>query len=252
MKLNIKINFMTEYIAEFIGTMFLVLLGNGVVANVVLKGTKGNNAGWIVITTGWALGVFVGVVIAAPFSGAHLNPAVTVALAIAQKFSWAKVGWYILAQVSGAFLGSILVYFIYKDHFIITDDAGAKLAVFSTSPAINNRISNLVSETIGTFVLVFVIFYFTNAEITEQKLPIGLGSLGAIPVAFLVWSIGLSLGGTTGYAINPARDLGPRLAHSLLPIRQKGTSDWNYAWIPVVGPLIGGVMAALLYLWLKI
>ena len=249
---NLNLLFMTEYIAEFIGTMFLILLGNGVVANVVLKGTKGNNSGWIVITTGWALAVFVGVVIAAPFSGAHLNPAVTVALAIAQKFSWAKVGWYILSQMSGAFLGSVLVYLIYKDHFIITDDAHAKLAVFSTHPAINNRTSNLVSEIIGTFVLVFVIFYFTNAEITDQKLPIGLGSLGAIPVAFLVWAIGLCLGGTTGYAINPARDLGPRIAHSLLPIRQKGESEWNYAWIPVIGPLIGGIIAAFLYLWLKI
>lgn len=243
---------MTEFIAEFIGTMFLVLLGNGVVANVVLKGTKGNNGGWIVITTGWALGVFVGVVIAAPFSGAHLNPAVTIALAIAQKFSWAKVGWYILAQVCGAFLGAVLVYLIYKDHFTITDDASSKLAAFSTSPAISNRVTNLISEIIGTFVLVFVIFYFTNAEIADRKTPIGLGSLGAVPVAFLVWGIGLSLGGTTGYAINPARDLGPRIAHSLLPIRKKGKSNWNYAWIPIAGPFIGGTIAALLYLWLKI
>jgi len=243
---------MTEFIAEFIGTMFLVLLGNGVVANVVLKGTKGNNGGWIVITTGWGLAVFVGVVIAAPFSGAHLNPAVTIALAIAQKFSWAKVGWYILAQLSGAFLGAVLVYMVYKDHFTITDDAGSKLAAFSTSPAISNRVTNLVSEIIGTFVLVFVIFYFTNAEIADRNTPIGLGSLGAVPVAFLVWAIGLCLGGTTGYAINPARDLGPRIAHSLLPIRKKGNSNWNYAWIPVMGPFIGGAIAALLYLWLKI
>lgn len=243
---------MTEFIAEFIGTMFLILLGNGVVANVVLKGTKGNNSGWIVITTGWALGVFVGVVIAAPFSGAHLNPAVTIALAIAQKFSWVKVGWYILAQVCGAFVGAVLVYVIYKDHFTITDDPSAKLAAFSTSPAISNRVTNLVSEIIGTFVLVFVIFYFTNAEIADRKTPIGLGSLGAVPVAFLVWAIGLSLGGTTGYAINPARDLGPRIAHSLLPIRKKGKSNWNYAWIPIAGPFIGGTIAALLYLWLKI
>ena len=243
---------MTEFIAEFIGTMFLVLLGNGVVANVVLKGTKGNNSGWIVITTGWALAVFVGVVIAAPFSGAHLNPAVTVALAIAERFSWAKVGWYILAQVSGAFVGAALVYLIYKDHFTITDDPSLKLAAFSTSPAISNRFANLTSEIIGTFVLVFVIFYFTNAEIADHKTPIGLGSLGAVPVAFLVWGIGLSLGGTTGYAINPARDLGPRIAHSVLPIRKKGKSNWSYAWIPVAGPFIGAIIAALLYLWLKI
>lgn len=243
---------MTEFVAEFIGTFFLILLGNGVVANVVLNGTKGHNSGWIVITTGWALAVFVGVVIAAPFSGAHLNPAVTLALAIAQRFSWLKVGWFILAQVSGAFLASVIVWIIYKDHFNITNDPVSKLAVFCTIPAIGNPVSNFICEVVGTFVLVFVIFYFTNAEITDHKTPIGLGSLGAIPVAFLVWGIGLSLGGTTGYAINPARDFGPRLAHAILPLKQKGKSNWNYAWIPILGPLSGGAIAALLYLWLKI
>jgi glycerol uptake facilitator protein len=242
---------MNEFTAELIGTMFLILLGNGVVANVVLKGTKGNNGGWIVITTGWALAVFTGVVIAAPYSGAHLNPAVTLALAIAGKFSWAKVGWYILAQLIGSMIGSFLVYIVYIDHFKATTDPDAQLAVFSTSPAIKNLLFNLLSEIVGTFVLVFVIFYFTNAEITDQKTPIGLGSLGALPVAFVVWAIGLSLGGTTGYAINPVRDLGPRIVHAMLPLKHKGSSDWKYAWIPVIGPCVGAVIAALLYLLLR-
>lgn len=243
---------MTQFAAEMIGTFFLILLGNGVVANVVLNGTKGNNGGWIVITTGWALAVFVGVVIAAPFSGAHLNPAVTLALAIAQKFSWEKVPLFILAQFTGAMLGATAVWLVYKDHFSKTPDQGLKSAAFFTSPAIKNKSSNFFSEALGTFVLIFVIFYFTNAEMGNDKTPIGLGSLGAIPVAFLVWAIGLSLGGTTGYAINPARDLGPRIMHSLLPISGKGSSEWNYFWVPVVGPLAGSAVAALLYLWLKI
>jgi glycerol uptake facilitator protein len=242
---------MNEFTAELIGTMFLILLGNGVVANVVLKGTKGYNAGWMVITTGWALAVFVGVVIATPYSGAHLNPAVTLALALAGKFAWSKVGWFILAQIIGSILGSFLVWLVYKDHFNSTDDPDAQLAVFSTSPAIRNSFFNLLSEIVGTFVLVFVIFYFTNAEMGDQKAPVGLGSLGAVPVAFLVWAIGLSLGGTTGYAINPARDFGPRIAHALLPIKQKGRSNWKYAWIPIIGPFIGGSIAALLYLLLR-
>lgn len=242
---------MTEFTAELIGTMFLILLGNGVVANVILKGTKGNSGGWMVITTGWALAVFVGVVIAAPYSGAHLNPAVTLALAIAGKFSWSKVGLFIVAQLIGAIIGSFLVWLVYHDHFNSTADPDTQLAVFSTGPAIQNRIFNLLSEIVGTFVLIFVLFYFTNAEIADKKTPIGLGSLGALPVAFLVWAIGLSLGGTTGYAINPARDLGPRIAHTILPMKQKGSSNWKYAWIPVIGPFIGATIAALLYLWLK-
>lgn len=238
---------MSEFTAELIGTMFVILLGNGVVANVVLKGTKGNNAGWMVITTGWALAVFVGVVIAGPFSGAHLNPAVTIGLALVGKFSWSKVAAYILAQLIGAMIGSFLVWVVYIDHFRHTEDPDTLLAVFSTSPAIKNLLFNLLSEIVGTFVLVFVIFYFAGAEITNSKMPIGLGSLGALPVAFLVWAIGLSLGGTTGYAINPVRDLGPRLIHSLLPIKQKTSSNWKYAWVPVMGPFIGAAIAALLY-----
>lgn len=242
---------MTEFTSELIGTMLLILLGNGVVANVVLKGTKGNNSGWMVITTGWALAVFVGVVFATPYSGAHLNPAVTLALAISGKFAWSKVGLFILAQILGAVIGSILMWLVYRDHFNTTEDPDTQLAVFSTAPAIKNATFNLLSEIVGTFVLVFVIFYFTSAEISDQKTPIGLGSLGAIPVAFLVWSIGLSLGGTTGYAINPARDLGPRIAHALLPIKKKGSSNWRYAWIPIVGPIIGAAIAALVYLGLR-
>lgn len=239
---------MTEFVAELIGTALLILLGNGVVANVVLKGTKGNNSGWMVITTAWGLAVFVGVVISAPYSGAHLNPAVTIALAIAQKFDWIKVPYYILAQLCGAMIGSFLVWVIYKDHFDATEDKNLKAAPFATSPAIRNLKSNLFSEIIGTFVLIFVIFYFTNAEMGSDKTPIGLGSLGALPVAFLVWVIGLGLGGTTGYAINPVRDLGPRIIHSIIPMKEKGSSDWSYAWVPIVGPVIGAALAALLYM----
>ena len=198
---------MSPFAAEIIGTFVLILLGNGVVANVVLKDTKGQNSGWIVITTGWALAVFAGVSVAAPYSTAHLNPAVTIASALAGKFPWAQVPVFIAAQFIGAFLGAVVVWGMYKDHFDATADAQLKLAVFSTSPAIPNTFSNIFSEVIGTFVLILVVFYFTNAELASPKTPIGLGSLGAIPVAFLVWAIGLSLGGTTGYAINPARDL---------------------------------------------
>jgi glycerol uptake facilitator protein len=242
---------MNEFLAELIGSMFLILLGTGVVANTILKGTIGNNVGWMVITTGWALAVFVGVVVAGPYSGAHLNPAVTLALAISGKFAWSKVGLYILAQLLGAILGAVLMWIVYKDHFNSTADPDTQLAVFSTGPAIKNAVFNLLSEIVGTFVLIFVIFYFTNAEMGDQKTPIGLGSLGALPVAFLVWAIGLSLGGTTGYAINPARDFGPRIAHALLPIKDKGHSNWKYAWIPIVGPIIGGILAAVFYLVLR-
>lgn len=242
---------MTEFTAELIGTMFVILFGNGVVANVVLNGTKGQNSGWIVITTGWALGVFVGVVIAGPYSGAHLNPAVSIALAIAGKFAWAKVPVFIAAQFTGAMLGAVMVYLMYKDHFIATKDQGLKAAVFCTSPAINNVVSNLISEVIGTFALLLVIFYFTGSELGAEKTPIGLGSLGALPVTLLVWGIGLSLGGTTGYAINPARDLGPRIVHALLPIPDKGSTGWAYSWVPVVGPIIGAALAAGLFMVLK-
>jgi glycerol uptake facilitator protein len=242
---------MNAFTAEVIGTMFLILLGNGVVANVLLPQTKGNNGGWMVITTAWALAVFAGVVIAGPYSGAHLNPAVTVALAIAGKFSWSDVPVFIVAQLTGAMLGSFLVWVLYKDHFAAVCSPELKFAAFGTAPAIQNTTSNLASEIIGTFVLIFVIFHFTGAEMGLDKTPVGLGSLGAIPVTFLVWAIGLSLGGTTGYAINPARDLGPRIVHSLLPIPGKGSSNWRYAWIPVVGPFTGAVLAALAYGLLK-
>lgn len=239
---------MTPFIAELIGTMLLILLGNGVVANVVLKGTKGNNSGWIVITAGWAFAVFVAVTVAGPISGAHLNPAVTIGLAIAGKFAWSQVASYIIAQLLGAMLGAFLVWLFHKDHFTITEDEGGKLACFSTGPAIRNTVSNMIGEIIGTFVLIFVIFYLAGPELSMSSatdVKIGLGSIGALPVAILVWAIGLSLGGTTGYAINPARDLGPRIMHSIL---LKGSSDWSYAWIPVVAPIIGATIAAYLYM----
>lgn len=242
---------MSPFMAELIGTMLLILLGDGVVANVLLNDTKGNNSGWIVITTAWGLAVFVGVTVAGPISGAHLNPAVTIGLAIAGKFAWANVGSYILAQMLGAMLGAFLVWLMYYDHFRKTNDPGFVLAVFCTGPAVRNYLSNIISEIIGAFVLIFVVFYITGAEITPSKTPIGLGSVGAIPVAFLVWVIGLSLGGTTGYAINPARDLGPRIMHAILPIKSKGSSDWPYAWIPILGPIIGAAAAALLYMNLR-
>ncbi|WP_299102929.1 MIP/aquaporin family protein [uncultured Winogradskyella sp.] len=239
---------MTPFIAEIIGTAILILLGGGVVANVVLNKTIGNNSGWIVITTGWALAVYVAVVIAGPYSGAHINPAVTVAVAIAGKFPWADVPMYILGQMIGAMIGATLVWVMYKNHFDATDDADGKKAVFCTAPAIRNTFSNFFSEMLGTFVLLFTIFFFTDANISDSGTVIGLGSLGALPVAFLVWSIGLSLGGTTGYAINPARDLGPRIMHAILPIKNKAKSDWSYAWIPVLAPIVGGALAALLML----
>jgi glycerol uptake facilitator protein len=242
---------MTAFTAELIGTMFLILLGNGVVANVVLKQTKGYNGGWIVITAGWALSVFTGVVIAAPYSGAHLNPAVTLGLALTDKFAWNQVGFFITAQLIGAMVGAFLVWLLYKPHFDCTDEPLSQLAVFSTGPAIRHPFFNLFSEALGTFVLIFVIFYFTDPEMGEEKTPIGMGSLGALPIALLVWAIGLSLGGTTGYAINPARDLGPRIIHTLMPIRNKCHSDWKYAWVPVAGPLLGAGLAAGLYLVLR-
>ncbi len=217
-------------------------------ANVVLTDTKGRDSGWIVITTGWALAVYVGVVVAGPVSSAHLNPAVTIALAIAGKFAWSKVGSYLLAQLLGAMSGALLVWLIYRDHFNRTKNADLQRAAFCTSPAIYNPVSNILSEVAGTFVLTFSVFYITGAEITSSKTAIGLGSVGALPVALIVWVIGLSLGGTTGYAINPARDLGPRIMHSFLPITGKGNSGWSYAWIPILGPLLGALLSALVYL----
>ena len=237
---------MSPFVAEFIATSILILLGNGVVANVVLFGTKGNGSGWIVITTGWALAVFSGVLIAGPYSGAHLNPAVTVGLALAGKFDWSQVPAFIIAQMLGAMTGAFLVWVMHRDHYNATTDSRLKAASFYTSPAIPNFSLNLISELVGTFVLMFSVFYITGAQMDDA--PIGLGSIGAIPVALIVWAIGLSLGGTTGYAINPARDLGPRIVYALLPFNDKDKSDWKYSWVPIVGPLIGTTIAAFLYL----
>jgi len=231
---------MNNFLFELIGTAFLILLGDGVVANVVLNKTKGNNGGWIVITFGWAIAVFVGVYVSAAHSGAHLNPAVTLALAVAGKFDWSLVPIYIAAQFIGAMIGAFLVWVTYKKHFDETSDADAKLAVFCSSPAISNIRFNLATEIIGTFALVFGVLFIAGGDVK-------LGALDALPVALLVLGIGLSLGGPTGYAINPARDLGPRLMHFILPIKDKGSSGWGYSWIPVVGPVIGGVLAALVF-----
>ena len=242
---------MSPFMAELLGTMLMILLGDGVVANVLLKDTKGNNGGWIVITTGWGLAVFVGVIVAGPFSGAHLNPAVTLGLAVAGLFPWANVLIYIIAQLLGAMLGAFWVWLMYYDHFQRTNNPESVLAVFCTGPAVRNYMSNIASEIIGAFVLIIAVFFITGAEISPSKTPIGLGSVGALPIALVVWVIGLSLGGTTGYAINPARDLGPRIMHAVLPIKSKGNNDWAYAWIPIAGPIIGAVIAAVLYLQLK-
>lgn len=242
---------MSPFISEIIGTALLILLGGGVVANVVLNKTIGHKGGWIVITTGWALAVYVGVVVASPYSGAHLNPAVTIGLAVAAKFPWDDVSAYILAQMLGAMIGSGMVWLVYRQHFISTEDPDTKKAVFCTAPAIRDTFSNFLSEAVGTFVLIFSVLYFTDASIAEPETVIGLGSIGALPVALVVWSIGLSLGGTTGYAINPARDLGPRIIHALLPLKNKASSDWGYAWIPILGPIAGACLAAVLMLALS-
>jgi glycerol uptake facilitator protein len=231
---------MNIFIGEIVGTFFLILLGNGVVANVVLNKTKGNNSGWIVITFGWCIAVFVGVFVASKASGAHLNPAVTIALAMLHKISWSVVPEYLGGQMIGAMLGSVGVWAAYGKHFTATEDVGAKLATFSTGPAIRSPFHNLLTEVIGTFVLVFGVLFIIAPSSS-------LGALDALPVALLVLGIGLSLGGPTGYAINPARDLGPRIMHAILPIGTKGSSDWKYAWIPVVGPITGGIAAALLF-----
>ena len=242
---------MSPFIAELVGTALLLLLGNGVVANVVLHGTKGQNSGWIVITFGWGMAVFVAVFAVAAASGAHINPAVTLGLAVAGKFPWVKVPVYVAAQMIGAALGTLLMWLHYRPHFAVTDDPDAKLAVFATGPAIYSTIDNLISEIIGTFVLVFAVLYLAAPTVAGPAgTSGGLGALDALPVGLLVLAIGLALGGTTGYAINPARDLSPRLMHALLPISGKGDSDWGYAWIPVVGPLLGGTLAAGMYLLL--
>ena len=230
---------MQSFLAELVGTALLILLGDGVVAGVVLRGTKNENAGWIVITVGWALAVTFAIYTVGRISGAHLNPAVTVALAATGQFDWAHVPVYVLGQVSGAFLGACLVYLHYLPHWRLTEDPWSKLAVFSTGPAVRHTAGNFISEFLGTFVLLFGLSALGANQFAEGLNPVIVGAL--------VLAIGVSLGGTTGYAINPARDLGPRLAHALLPIPGKGSSDWGYAWIPIAGPLAGGICGALTY-----
>ena len=237
---------MSPLLAELLGTAILVILGDGVVANVVLQRTKGHDAGWIVITTGWALAVTIAVYCVGSISGAHLNPAVTIGLATIGTFPWSSVPGYVAAQVAGGFLGAIVVWLAYLPHWAATSDGGAKLAVFCTGPAIRNTRANVITEIIGTFVLVLGILAVLSPANLTQGSDWSRG-LGPLLVGVIVWSIGLSLGGPTGYAINPARDLGPRLAHAVLPIPGKGDSDWGYAWVPVVGPIIGGVIGALTY-----
>ena len=225
-----------DLLFEFIGTAVLILLGDGVVANVLLKGTKGQNAGWVVITIAWGLAVFVGAYISAPYSGAHLNPAVTIGLAMAGVFKGNVIG-YIIAQLLGGFVGACLVYVFYKPHFDVEENKDNKLAVFCTAPAIRTYFYNFICELIGTFMLVFGILTVAGAAIA-----------GPYPVALLIVVIGMSLGGTTGYAINPASDLPPRIAHDILPVKNKRDSDWGYSWSPVIAPMVGGALAAWVYL----
>lgn len=236
---------MNPFFAEFLGTAVIIVFGGGVVSNVLLNKTKGNNSGWIVITFGWAAGVFTGVSIAAPHSGAHLNPAVTLALTLTGKFSVALVPGYIAAQLFGAMFGALLVWLAYKKHFDATEEADLKLAVFCTSPNIRSFWHNLMTEAIATFVL-------SMAVLDMAKPEVGLGSLNALPVAIVVLGLGLSMGGPTGYAINPARDLGPRIMHALLPIPRKRNSDWKYSWVPIAGPLLGAILAAFVFILVKV
>lgn len=232
---------MNPFLGEFIGTMLLIIMGDGVVANVVLNKTKGNNSGWIVITFGWAMAVFLGVYASTSLGGSgHLNPAVTIAMAAFSDFDSSLLPTYVLAQFAGAITGAIIVWLGYKQHFDSTDDKNGKLAVFCTAPAIRGPLYNLITEIIGTFVLGF-------GALTMSKPATTLGTLDALPVGLLVLGIGLSLGGPTGYAINPARDLGPRIAHFILPIKNKRDSDWGYSWIPVVGPIVGALLAVYLF-----
>ncbi len=230
---------MSPYFAEFLGTMLLVLLGDGVVASVVLKKSKAENAGWLTIVIGWGLAVMLAIYAVGKISGAHLNPAVTIALAINGSFEADQVAGYILAQMAGAMVGATLVWLHYLPHWRETHDQGAKLGVFCSAPAIRNTFTNLISEIIATMVLVLALLFIGANEFSSGLNPIVIG--------LLIISIGLSLGGTTGFAINPARDLGPRMAHAILPIHGKGKSDWSYSWIPVVGPVVGGVLGALIY-----
>lgn len=232
-------------IFEFIGTLVLILLGDGVCCATSLNKSKAQGAGWIVITLGWGLAVMCGVFIAGPYSGAHLNPAVTLGFAIAGQFDWCAVLPYIAAQMLGGFAGAVLVYIFYKDHFDATDDQATKLGVFCTAPAIMNKGRNFFCEALASWLLVFVIL----ALGTKENLPeVGMGELGAFPVTMLIVAIGMSLGATTGYAINPARDLAPRIAHAVLPIKNKGGNGWDYSWVPVAGPILGGLLAAFTYM----
>ena len=231
---------MSIFFSEFLGTAILLALGNGVVANVVLNKTKGYNSGWIVIAFGWAIAVFVGVYIAAKYSGAHLNPAVTIAMLYLKKISWQVVPQYLAGQLLGAMAGSVIVWLVYLQHFKATENAESILAVFSTSPAIKSSAHNFLTEFIGTFVFVLCVLFIASPSSS-------LGSLDALPVALLVLGIGLSFGGPTGYAINPVRDLGPRIMHQLLPISHKGSSCWKYAWVPILAPLCGGLLAAVVF-----
>lgn len=238
------INLGLYFASELVGTAMLLLLGGGVVANVILAKTKGFGGGTLMINWGWGLAVFAGVLVSS-YSGAQLNPAVSLALVIGGKIGLAQFLVAVAAQLVGAFLGAVLCWLSYRQHFDEEPDAATKLGVFSTGPAIRSYGWNLVTEVIATFVLVFVIFAFADYGDVQIGTPGALGPLTAVPVALLVVGIGASLGGPTGYAINPARDLGPRIAHAVLPIKGKGSSDWSYAWVPVVGPLVGGALAAL-------
>lgn len=241
---------MSSFVAEMVGTALLILLGDGVVANVVLNRSKGQNSGWIVITTGWGLAVMLAVYSVGTISGAHLNPAVTLGLATIGQFEWAKVAGYVTAQFIGAFLGAILVWLTYLPHWRATEDPALKLGVFCTIPAIRKPGLNMITEMVGTFVLVLGVLAIPSVQNLKPEMGFDKG-LGPLLVGALVWGIGLSLGGPTGYAINPVRDLGPRLAHLILPIPGKGGSDLAYAWVPIIGPLVGGVLGALVYktLW---
>ena len=236
---------LTKCIFEFVGTLVLILLGDGVCCATSLDKSKAQGAGWVVVTLGWGLAVMCGVFIAGPYSGAHLNPAVTLGFALAGQFDWCCVLPYVAAQMLGGFAGAVLVYMFYKDHFDATEDPATKLGVFCTAPAIMNKGRNFFCETLASWLLVFVILALGNKENLPE---IGMGELGAFPVTMLIMSIGMSLGATTGYAINPARDLAPRLAHAVLPIKGKGDSGWGYSWVPVAGPVCGGLLAALTYM----
>ena len=245
---------MNSIVAEFIGTFIMMSLGLSVVANLNLKNTYGNNEGskWMLLTSAWGFAVFFGVIVASEYSGGHLNPAVTVGLAVANKFTWSQVPSYIFAQFLGAMAGAIVAYVFYRDHIKLTQDERVIKGCFSTGPAIRNTKSNFISECLGTFMLVFLIFFIASPILTIdglETIQYGIGSMDAFPVGVLVWLIGMALGGTTGYAINPARDLGPRIIYALLR-GKKAKPDWSYAWVPVLGPIVGGLFAGIIYTYL--